>query len=433
MPSQEPQPASSPKQILANRDLMARILLIAFGILVLSGAVFVVGLGAGFLAARLTGQAAPVPPREGAVPGKVEAINPEDFRIFWEAIDLVEQEFFGPLPDSKDMTYGAIRGVLDLLNDPNTSFLTPDEAQSFMESMEGTFEGIGATVEWDEELKAVRIVEPFENQPAWNAGLRRGDLIIKIDGEPVSEMSGLTEAITKIKGPKGTKVVLTILRPGESPEPFDVEVVRDVIQIPLVFSDQVGENQDIAHIRLSRFSENAGRSLRQAVNDALDQDPRGLILDLRGNPGGLLREAVSVSSIFLEDKVVLIERFSDGTEQVYRTEGSPAVPEDLPIVVLVNEGTASASEIVAGALQDHGRAVLVGTVTFGKGSVQLPHRLSDGSLLRVTVAKWFTPNGRSIDGTGLEPDIQVELTEEDVQQERDPQLERAIELLQSGQ
>ncbi len=418
-----------------SNEAITRILLIGCGVLIVAAFVFILGSATGFAVARWlepsTGAVSPAAENQGK--GETgQAINPEDFSIFWEAMDLLQRDFFGPLPSSSEMTYGAIRGVLNLLDDPNTSFLTPEEAQNFIEGMEGSFEGIGATVEWDETHPAVRIVEPFENQPAWNAGLRRGDLVIAVDGEPVSEMADLTEAIAKIKGPKGTTVTLTILRPGRD-EPFDVEVVRDVIQIPIVFTDVVGANEDIAYLRFSRFSENSGRMLRQAVEDALDNEPRGLILDLRGNPGGLLREAVTVSSIFLEDKDVLIERFSDGSEQVYHTEGSAAVPPDLPIIVLVNEGSASASEIVAGALQDHGRAVLVGTTTFGKGSVQLPHRLSDGSLLRVTVAKWFTPKDRTIDGSGLAPDIEIEVTAEQQEAGEDPQLDRAIQLLESGQ
>jgi carboxyl-terminal processing protease len=214
-----------------------------------------------------------------------------------------------------------------------------------------------------------------------------------------------------------------------------VEVIRDVIQIPIVFSEMIGENEDIAYVRLTRFSDNASGRLRDAIRTSLDSgEVRGLVFDMRGNPGGLLREAVRVSSLFLPDKeLVLIERFSDGSEDLYRAEGKPTVPADLPIVVLVNEGSASASEIVSGALQDTGRAVLVGTTTFGKGSVQLPHNLSDGSLMRVTIARWYTPKDRSIDGTGLEPDIVLELGEEELEAEEDSQLDRALQLLETGQ
>ena len=373
---------------------LLRYIAIGCGLLLVIAITFSAGTGLGFAFGRFTGDG----PRSAAAPSSApagdvapatqeRALQDADLDIFWEAMGLLERDFYGDLPPSQERSYGAIRGVLDLLDDPNTSFMAPDQAQSFLESMDGSFEGIGATVEWVEDRGAVRLVEPFENQPAWNAGLRRNDLVTAIDGELVSEMVDLNEAISKIKGPKGSSVVLTIERPSSN-ETFDVTVVRDVIQIPIVFSDIYGQDEDIAYIRLSRFSDDSGRRVRDAVDEAIKNDLRGLIFDLRGNPGGLLREAVRVSSIFLENERVLIERFSDGNEEIYNTEGEAAVEATLPIVLLVDEGSASASEIVAGALQDAGRAVLIGTTTFGKGSVQLPHTLSDGSLMRVTIARW---------------------------------------------
>lgn len=417
---------------------LLRYIGIGCGLLLIIAIAFSVGTGIGFAFGRFTGDEAKgvaspeLTPGEGAATASDRSLAEEDMDIFWEAMGLLERDFYGELPDGQERAYGAIRGVLEMLDDPNTSFMEPDQARNFLESMDGSFEGIGATVEWVEDRRVVRLVEPFENQPAWNAGLRRNDLVIAIDGEPVSEMADLNEAISKIKGPKGSSVVLTIERPSRN-ETFEVTVVRDVIQIPIVFTETYGQEEDIAYIRLSRFSDDAGRRVRDALDAAQERPLRGLIFDMRGNPGGLLREAVRVSSIFLEDKPVLIERFSDGTEQVYNTEGRPAVPADLPIVVLVDEGSASASEIVAGALQDAGRAVLIGVTTFGKGSVQLPHTLSDGSLMRVTIARWYTPADRSIDGTGLAPDIVVEITDEQIEADEDPQLDRAIELLETGQ
>ena len=435
MLNQENQPAGTP----SNDSRWLRFGLIGCGLLLLVAVTFSIGSGVGFAIGRMsndTGVASPGTPRGSAgefVEGNRD-LSDSDLEIFWEAMDLLERDFYGELPTQQDRSYGAIRGVLDLLEDPNTSFMTPDQATSFLESMDGSFEGIGATVDWEEEMGAVRIVEPFENQPAWKAGLRRNDLIIAIDGEDVSEMVDLNEAVSKIKGPRGTMVVLTVVR-NDVDDPFEVEVERDVIQIPIVFSEMIGENEDIAYVRLSRFSDNAGERLRDTINSAIqERDVRGMVFDLRGNPGGLLREAVNVSSLFLpDDELVLIERFSDGSEDLYRASGGAIVPEDLPIVVLVDEGSASASEIVSGALQDTGRAVLLGATTFGKGSVQLPHHLSDGSLMRVTIAKWYTPKDRSIDGTGLEPDILVEITEEQIEAEEDPQRDRALELLETGQ
>ena len=392
---------------------------------------FAVGFGAGFFVGRMSnpGGADSV----GVAAADTErALSPEDLDIFWEAMERLEEDFYGELPSTTERGYGAIRGVLELLEDDNTGFMTPEEATGFLESIDGKFEGIGATVEWAEEQGAIRIIEPFKDQPAWNAGIRPGDLIIAVNGEDVADLSNLSEAITKIKGPSGTEVRLTVRRDGRE-DAFVIPVTRDVIDIPVVVSEVKGEDGEFAYVQLRRFSDDVGEKLRAALEELLTEETQGLILDLRGNPGGLLREAIQVTSVFLEDERVLIERFSDGTEEFYDTEGAALLPEDLPLIVLVNQFSASASEIVAGALQDVGRARLVGVTTFGKGSVQLPHQLSDDSLLRVTIARWFTPLDRTIHGMGLEPDIVVERTIEQIENEEDPQLERAIELLKAEQ
>jgi carboxyl-terminal processing protease len=346
------------------------------------------------------------------------------FDVFWEAMNLLYADFYGDLPKSDAATYGAIRGVLSQLKDHNTSFMTPAEAEFFRSHLEGSFEGIGARVDWDAQNSTLRIVEPFENQPAWKAGVKRDDLVVAVDGVSVIG-TDLTSAIEKIRGTKGSKVLLTIVRKDEE-KPFDVEVVRDRIEIPTIASDMVGG--DLAYIRLNSFNENSGDLVRQAVEDALKQKPRGIIFDLRGNPGGLLSQAVEVSNVFFDNGNVLIERFADGKEQIYKTDKA-AITKDVPLVVLVNEASASASEIVAGAIQDTGRGKLVGAKTFGKGSVQLPQTLSDGSIMRVTIAHWFTPKDRGIDGTGLDPDVAVEMTQEQRDAGKDPQLDKAIELL----
>lgn len=383
---------------------------------------FVGGLGIGFVAGRWGG--APAAAGQARENGAAAALRAQ-FPIFWEAMDVLYRDYFGELPAPEDATYAAIRGVLSRLNDPNTAFMTPDEANFFRTNLQGSFEGIGARVDWDTTFNTVRIVEPFENQPAWKAGIRRDDLVTHVDNESIVG-TDLTSAVEKIRGPKGTTVVLTIVRIGEE-RPFDVEVVRDRIEIPTIESNVVGG--DIAYIRLNTFNENAGKLVRDAVKAALEKNPSALIFDLRGNPGGLLKQAVEVASVFLpKDDTVLIERFADGREQIYKTEGQP-VTVDLPMVVLVNEGSASASEIVAGAIQAQQRGRIVGATTFGKGSVQLPQTLSDGSILRVTIARWFTPDDRTIDGEGLAPDVIVELTDEDRQAQRDPQLDEAIKLL----
>lgn len=404
--------------------------------------IFALGAGAGFGFGRLSSGTGPVSggvTESSAADQAQRADLDSQFATFWEAMDVLYANFYGVLPAGKEATYDAIRGVVGQLGDPNTSFLSPDEADLFRTNISGSFEGIGARVEWDEAADTVRVVEPFENQPAWNAGIRRGDLIVAIDGESVVG-TDLTSAVGKIRGPHGSKATLTILRPpakgaagaagATAAEPFDVEVVRATIESPTVTTEALGPNGEIAYVRLYTFNENAGALVKQAVEEAVQRGARGLILDLRGNTGGLLREAVKVASLFVDERVVLNERFKDGTEEVYKSDGKP-VTTDLPLVLLVNEGSASASEIVAGALQDSGRATMVGTTTFGKGSVQIPQTLSDGSIMRVTIARWYTPNERTIDGTGLTPDVVVEISDEERAAGADPQRARALQELQT--
>ena len=415
------------KQISSRRKLH----LTGCVVLLTAALIFSVGSGLGFMLGRMSSadQAA----GSTVIAAETDrALAPDDLGIFWEAMELVEEDFYGELPSPNERSYGAIRGVLETLEDKNTGFLAPEEATSFMESIEGSFEGIGALVEWAEDESAVRIIEPFEDQPAWNAGIRPGDLIVAINGQDVAELSGLNEAINRIKGPKGTEVHLTVRREGLD-DPLEFPVTRALIDVPVVESEVYGDDDEFAYVALKRFSVDASQKLREELEGLLTDDTQGLIFDLRGNPGGLLREAIRVASVFLEDERVLIERFSDGTEEIYNTEGSALVPSDMPMIVLVNGGSASASEIVAGALQDVERARLLGETTFGKGSVQLPHTLSDESLLRVTIALWYTPSDRSIDDTGLEPDIFVERTIEQRENEEDPQLDRALELLRTGE
>ncbi len=365
-----------------------------------------------------------------AEPTPVPTIQiPEDtgaaFDLFWEAWNLIQEDYYGDLPSEEDMTYGAIRGALNTLDDQFTAFIEPRSAAINREDDSGSFEGIGAYVSMRD--GRLEIVNTFEGQPAEQAGLRRGDIVLQVDDTPIENMS-IYEAITLIRGPAGSTVRLLVVREGE--EPFEVEIVRAQIDIPVV---EVEMREDgIAYARLFDFSTDASEKLGDGIEEMLKQDPQGLVLDLRGNPGGWLNEAILTAGLFLpRDELVLIERLKDGTERTFETPDQPVAP-DIPMVVLVDGGSASASEIVAGALQDQGRAVLIGEQTFGKGSVQVPHELSNGAELRVTIARWFTPNDRAIHGEGLEPDIAVELTLEDFEADLDPQLDRAIEYLLNG-
>ena len=368
------------------------------------------------------GSAAAATPSRDSVP---DDARPSSFDVFWESWHILQHSFYGDLPDDEEMTYGAIRGVLDLLGDKHTSLLEPEQANAWTSSLHGTFEGIGALVDtWSE--GGILIVEPFREQPAWEAGLRAGDVILAVDDVDVTDMS-LDQAILLIRGVSGSSVRLSILRPS-APAPFDVQVVRSRIQVPVVRSEML--DQGIAYVRLSEFTSQAPDELESALTALIEQEPVGLILDLRGNPGGLLSSAVEVGGLLVDGDIVS-QRNQKGLDQSLAADRSPVI-EDTPLVVLVNGASASASEIVAGAVQDYERGVLVGEPTFGKGSVQTPYPLADGSLLRVTTAYWFTPMGRAINEEGLTPDVLVEVNLEDIDPHQDPQLQRAIEILSAS-
>jgi carboxyl-terminal processing protease len=350
----------------------------------------------------------------------------ETFQLFWEVWDLVQHNFYGELPDMQEMTYAAIRGMLSTLDDKYTAFMEPNVAAVLAEDATGEFEGIGAFVDMDEDGK-LEIVQTFEDGPAEKAGILAGDHVLEVDNVSIVG-STLYEAIGLIRGPAGSRIVLLIEREGVS-EPFEVTVTRACLEIPII--DVEMRDDGVGYIRLHEFSATASERMEEGLEELLAQEPRGIVFDLRQNPGGWLDQAVNVADLFLDDGVILIERWSDGSEQTF--EANPGdIGEDVPLVVLVNGSSASASEIVAGALQDQERAILVGEDTFGKGSVQRPFTLSDGSELRVTIALWFTPNDRAIHGQGLTPDIQIPWPEEG-DPDVDPQLERAAEYLLTGE
>lgn len=347
----------------------------------------------------------------------------EEFRLFWEAWRIVENEFYQRPIDSKELTYGAIQGALSTLEDQNTTFITPEHVAVISEDLTGTFEGIGALVEMNEDGYLL-IVEPLARKPADLAGLKAGDLVLEVDGVEIRWMN-LIEAISLIRGPKGTTVRLTIQRQGVL-EPFEVEIVRERIELRTVEYRLL--NGEIGYIKLNEFNSQAPRQLRAALVDLLAENPRGLILDLRDDPGGLVTAAIDVGSEFIAQGVIMSERGKE-IEEDYEAQGGGLATE-IPLVVLVNGGSASASEIVAGAIQDYERGILIGERTVGKGSVQVQYQLSDGSGLRITVAHWFTPHGRLIEGEGLIPDVEVYITDEDLAGGLDPQLELAIDYLE---
>jgi carboxyl-terminal processing protease len=348
----------------------------------------------------------------------------ELFKPFWQAWDLVHQKFVDQPVDDVALMRGAISGMLKALGDEHTSYLDPELTKKFDQQLNGeAYEGIGAWVDITGEY--LKIISPMPESPAEKAGLKSGDLVIAIDGEDMTGIDG--ELVRKkVLGPKGSTVVLTIRREGVD-EPFDVEVVRDSIVAPTVEGKMLDDN--IAYIRLSIFGNSTADDLHKELKDLMKQNPAGLILDLRYNGGGVRDVAIDVASEFIPDGVIMYQEFGDGTRQTFSAKPGGLATE-IPMVVLVNEGSASASEIVAGAIQDRQRGKLIGVTSYGKGSVQAVERLlNDQGEIRVTIARWLTPNERQINKIGLAPDVEVKITDEDTQANRDPQLDKAIQLL----
>jgi carboxyl-terminal processing protease len=359
-------------------------------------------------------------------PGEPTLVGDEsDFNIFWDAWNFIENNYIGEIPAAKQITYGAMRGSVDTLGDPYTIFIEPEVRDEERERFRGNFGGIGATLHRNEEGDL--ILTPISGNPAEKAGVLAGDILVTVDGTEINEELTVEEIAELIRGEEGTEVVLTVIHPGEE-EAVEITIVRATILLPSVSHMIMSDDTTIGYIQLSRFSSESAGEISEAVEDLKSLGARKLILDLRHNPGGLLNAAVEVSDLFLSGGPVLIQISSNDDERVFEATDE-TIAENLPMVVLIDEVTASSSEIVAGALQDRGRASLIGAKTFGKGSVQLVHDLSDGSSIHVTSSRWFTPNRRMIDQHGLEPDILVEPSQEDIDNGRDVVLDRAIKHL----
>lgn len=353
----------------------------------------------------------------------------DDLGVFWEAWRLVEDNFIGELPSAQARTYGAIHGSLQLLEDPYTVFVEPAARDAERDSLRGSFGGIGAYITRPEDGGDV-LLEPIPGNPAEAAGMLAGDVLLAVDGTAVTPEMTIEDIVDMIKGEKGTTVVLTVRHP-DSTDSVDLTIVRDDILIPSV-SYRLLEEAPIGYIQLTRFSGESANEVATAIEDLQSQGAQSLVLDLRHNGGGLLNAAVDIADMFLDDGVVLYQQSRDEGERVFSATADTLAP-DTPLVILVDGGTASASEILAGALQDRERATLIGSKTFGKGSVQLVYELSDGSSVHVTSARWFTPNRNQIDGQGLTPDTEVEVTQEAIDNGRDEILARAIAYLTDGE
>jgi carboxyl-terminal processing protease len=355
-----------------------------------------------------------------------------DFGLLDEIEQILEEDFVNPDAITPDLLErGAVDGIIAALGDPHTVYISPEELASGIDIISGSFEGIGATVDQDPTTGEITIVAPFRGSPAEKAGIVPGDVILAVDGESTEGWS-VSDAVSKIRGPNGTTVTLTVRHADH--EVADLEIERGTIVIPTVFANELHDEDgevvpDIAYIEIQQFTEQTVEDLRKELERIGDEGYKGLVLDLRRNPGGGLDSTVATADMFLDGGTVLTQVDREGNETTYEAKpGGEAV--DIPVVILVSGGSASGSEVLAGALRDHGRAKLVGEQTFGKGSVNHLRNLSNGGALYVTIARWLTPNGDLIEGVGLVPDVAIETTQEEIQSGQGPQLYAAIDLLQ---
>lgn len=344
-----------------------------------------------------------------------------DYSSVTEVYRVLKNSFDGKL-NEEELINGLKSGLVKAANDPYTEYLSKEEYQSFNEELNGSFTGIGAELTQDDKGNVV-VVAPIAGFPAEKAGLQPQDMIVRIDDTPTAGMT-VSEAVEKIRGPKGSKVTLTVIRDNRQELNFEIE--RDVINIPSV---KATVKDGVGYLEISRFNEETAHLAQEAAQDFKQQNVTGIVLDLRSNPGGLLNSAISVSSLWLpEGTTILTERRGEQVINTFKAEGKPVL-QGIPTVVLIDKGSASSSEIVAGALKDNGAATIVGEKSFGKGSVQQIIQLKAGGALKVTIARWFTPGGKNIDKSGIEPDKQVSISEDDVKNDRDPQTNAALEAL----
>ncbi len=351
-----------------------------------------------------------------------------DFTAFWKAWSVLkEKSIYSDKLTDQNLVWGAIKGLAGTTGDPYTTFFSPDDNKLFKDEIKGSFGGVGAEVGIKDNI--LTIIAPIKNSPAFKAGIKSGDKVLKIDKISTNDLS-IDEAINLMRGEKGTSVTLTILRVGES-ETREIKIVRDIIEIPTIDTETLPGG--ISVIKFYSFSENSDNLFAKALNEFIKSGNHKLILDLRGNPGGYLEVAVNIASWFLDEgKVIVSEDFGTSHKpQYYRSHGPRLFNDKLQFVVLVDGGSASASEILAGALKEHNIATLVGEKTFGKGSVQELVDITPDTSLKVTVARWLTPNGISISKEGLEPDVKVPFTMKDFNANKDPQMDKAVEILKA--
>jgi carboxyl-terminal processing protease len=366
-----------------------------------------------------------VPLSQSLVENKLPSADEKiDFSLFWKVWDLVKEKHIDKDKlDAQKMVYGAINGFLKATGDPYSTFFDPTESKSFSEEIGGSFEGIGAELGIKDDI--LTVIAPLDGSPSQKAGLRAGDKILKIDGKTTTDFTTY-QAVDLIRGKKGTTVTLTILHPGEQ-ETKDVVVTRDTIDVKSVKLEF--KDDEIAIIKITKFGDNTDKEFNDALSKITAENTKGIIIDLRNNPGGLLDKSVNIASKMIpKGKVVVTEEDSMGNKESLKTEGGDRL-SSVPTVVLINEGSASAAEILAGALRDDQGLTLIGKKSFGKGSVQQLIDLPGGSSVKITIAKWLTPNGDYIMEKGISPDVEVDLSLDDFNNNRDPQMDRAAEVI----
>lgn len=417
----------------------ARKFLTIYGVLTLVVAMFAIGFGAGRVS-QITIPGIDSNKNGGEVKNTDEIPDylkeDVDFREFWDVWEYVKENYVQSDLTDTQLFYGALEGLVSSLDDPYSVFFDPEITNEFEQELSGSFEGIGAEIGIRD--NQLTIIAPLANTPAARSGLRAGDSVIMIDGEETFGLS-LDRAVSKIRGEKGSEVILTVYTEGDD-DTHDVSIIRDTINIDSVRVSKNSnggsidedtielEEGDIAYVELLYFNENTLADWNRTVQEILQLNPKGFVLDLRNNPGGFLDTAIEISGEWVNGNTVVKEKLRNGIEIAHNADRRPRL-EGIPTVVLVNGGSASASEIVAGALQDYEAATIVGETTFGKGSVQDLRRFRDGSSVKLTIAEWLTPLGRNINEQGIEPDEVIELTRENFDNDEDPQLDRAFEIL----
>jgi len=353
------------------------------------------------------------------------SIDQIDFSMLKRAWDQVSTDYVDQSKiDKQKMTYGAVEGMVKAIGDPYTEFFNPEDAKKLQDDLAGSFEGIG--LQMGVKNKQITAISPIKGTPAEKAGLMPGDIVLAVDKKPTADLS-IDEVVNMIRGPKNTKVTLTISREGVSSK--DIEITRAVIKVPSMdYSIKTtSDGKKIAHITLYQFSDTVYQDFKTAAVDVLNNNVSGIILDMRNNPGGLVNQSTAIAGWFLEKGALVLSEQDKNGDKTELTANGPSTFASIPLVVLVNEGSASASEILAGALKDDRKAPIIGMTSFGKGTVQKITDFEDGSSLKITVAKWYTPSGVRIQDTGITPDIKVELTAKDYEQNIDPQYDRALQ------